>query len=248
MMPDEVEEDEASVPSEEISSEPEDDVDLEELPDSEIPEDLPDIPRPPLKLSKEDWKVLDSWMRDYIEGYFDAKMQDFAITDEPSPREEGASTDMLWELQTPEEPLPGAYTPATIEGLEVNIREFGVLTPNLLEKAMTRKVLYSNPTHEFLFGSKNKHRETIAVSRSDTEPHEFVESVVHTLLSAGMTLDAVKDEGGFSFVLLKKEDIRAALSIGASGLLSCVSLVVTADSRKEATVVTEAAGKLGASK
>ncbi|MFX1369278.1 MAG: ATP-binding protein [Promethearchaeota archaeon] len=246
MIPDETEE-EPAAPSEGMSVEFEDKLKIDELPESELPEDLPDIPRPPLKLSKEDWKVLDSWMRDYIEGYFDARMQDFDITDEPSPREEGASTDMLWELQTPEETLPGAYEPATVEGLEVNIREFGVLTPSLLEKAMTRKVLYSKPTHEFLFGPKNKHRESVAVSRSDTKPNEFLEHVVNILLSSGMAFDSVEDDGGFSFVLLKKGDIRAALSIGASGLLSCVSLVVTSESRKDAAAITEEIGGLNVS-
>ncbi|NHJ13022.1 MAG: ATP-binding protein [Candidatus Thorarchaeota archaeon] len=201
--------------------------------------DLPEIPRPPLKLSKEDWAILDNWMRDYIEKYFDSRMQDFAITDEPAPREEPSVSDLRWDLPMAESEIPSSYEPANIEGMEVCIREFGVLSHTLLEKAITRKILYSAIPHEFLFGTNNQFRDSIAISKLDVEPRQLAETVVQSLLASGLTLDSVKTEGGFSYVLLRKNGIRTALSVGASGLLASVSIVVTSGSRNEASPIIE---------
>ncbi|NHI82886.1 MAG: ATP-binding protein [Candidatus Thorarchaeota archaeon] len=196
--------------------------------------ELPVIPRPPLKLSKEDWALLDNWMHEYIEKYFDARMQDITITDESAPRAEASSSNLKWELPRAESGVTASYEPVTIEGMEVCIREFGVLSRTLLEKALTRKILYSETPHEFLFAADNKFRDSIAISRIDMDPKQLVELVIQSLVSSGMTLDSVKSEGGFSYVLLRKDGTRAGLSIGVSGMLACVSVVVTSESKKEA--------------
>jgi len=213
------------------------------LPEEEEPleeasvEELPELPRPPLKLSKEDWELLDAWMKDYIQALSHRQLQEFDITEEPSPREADPVPEsrMEWELSV-EAPFD-AYTPAVIDGTEVMIRRFGPVSASLLGKAITRKVLYSPVTHEFLFGTKNPHRESEALMKHDKEPHLVVEEIVTALAGLGMSVDSVCHGEGFSFVLLRKDGLRAALSGGASGTLVCVSVVVVGDNRKEVATI-----------
>ncbi|MFW9798932.1 MAG: ATP-binding protein, partial [Candidatus Thorarchaeota archaeon] len=211
-------------------------VDAEPEAFEEFIEEMPEVPRPPLKLSKEDWELLDTWMREYIQTLSERQIQEFDLTEEASPREEEPVTTTLeWEL--PEVEPFEEYAPALIDGSEVSIRRFGPISESLLSKAITRKVLYSPVTHEFLFGTKTLHRETSAILKRDIEPHLLFEAVVKALSESGMTIDSIDHGDGFSFVLLQKADIRAALSGGASGSLTCVSAVLVGSNRKEVAVI-----------
>ncbi|MFX1331093.1 MAG: ATP-binding protein, partial [Promethearchaeota archaeon] len=200
----------------------------------DLPEDLPDVPRPPLKLSKEDWEIMDAWMKDYIEAYFDSKKQEYAITEEIAPREEDDAAKPLLEWRLSDAGVAEEeYTPAEIDGSIVSIRRFGPITASLLEKAIARKVLYSPVTHPYLFGRDSMKRETTSIVRTDIEPRLLVEEVVSRLGQLGMQVESIRDSEGFSFVLLHKDGIRAGLSVGASGLMTCVAVTVVGVDRKE---------------
>ncbi len=88
------------------------------------------------------------------------------------------------------------------------------------------------------------HRETSAILKRDIEPHLLFEAVVKDLSDSGMTVDSVEHGEGFSFVLLQKGDIRAALSGGATGPLSCVSAVLVGDDRKEVATISSKLAKV----
>ncbi|MFW9968055.1 MAG: ATP-binding protein, partial [Candidatus Thorarchaeota archaeon] len=189
-----------------------------------IAEDLPKVPRPPLKLSKEDWEVMDAWMKEYIEGYFERQKQEYAITEETGPREGENTAKPLLEWTITDADIQEEYTPAEIDGSVVSIRRFGPITRSLLMKAVVRKVLYSPVTHAYLFGRDSLARETTSIVRTDIEPHLLVEEVVSKMGAMGMQIDSIKDSDGFSFVMLNKDSIRAGLSVGASGPMTCVAV------------------------
>ncbi len=202
-----------------------------------IAKDLPEVPRPPLKLSKEDWEVMDAWMKEYIEGYFERQKQEYAITEEPGPREEDGAAKPLLEWTITDADIQEEYTPAEIDGSVVSIRRFGPITRSLLTKAVARKVLYSPVTHTYLFGRDSLARETTSIVRTDIEPHLLVEEIVSKMGAMGMQIDSIKDSDGFSFVMLNKDSIRAGLSVGASGPMTCVAVAVVGDSRKEVSSI-----------
>ena len=182
-------------------------------PEEATTEALPDVPRPPLKLSKEDWKVLDGWMKDYIKTLFDQQKQEYDITDEPAPRveeppTEQKSTDMEWELER----VP--ITELDVE--QIRIKKFGSLSALLLGKAMTRQVLYSRASHEFLFTSEKDVRETLLVERDGVDPLELAEEATSGLQSVGMTLHELIHENDFTFVCFRVDGLRAAFTIGVS--------------------------------
>jgi hypothetical protein len=215
-----------------------------ELIDEDIIEVLPDVPRPPLKLSKEDWEIMDAWMKEYIEAYFDSQKQEYAITEEIAPREEDDAAKPLLEWDFTDADAPEEYTPAKIDGSVVSIRRFGPITPTLLEKAIARKVLYSPVTHAFLFGRDSTKRETTSIVRTDIEPHLLVEQIVSRMGTMGMQVDSIKDSEGFSYVLLRKDGTRAGLSVGASGSMTCVAVAVVGDSRKEVASISNQLSEL----
>ncbi|MFW9788522.1 MAG: ATP-binding protein [Candidatus Thorarchaeota archaeon] len=223
LIPEDIEEEEFE--PEVVEEEPE--VVIEEL-EEKLVEDSPDIPRPPLKLSKEDWKVLDGWMKDYIKTLFDQQKQEYDITDEPAPRVEEPpptpkSTDMEWELER---------VPITeLEVDQIRIRRFGPLSALLLGKAMTRQVLYSRASHEFLFNSEKDVRETLLVERENVEPLQLIEDVTSALLTTGMTLDELIHEHDFTFVCFRQNGLRAAFTVGVSEDKVSVPIVVIGGNR-----------------
>ena len=222
---------------EEVEEESEPEV-VEEEPEAEEEpvEDLPDVPRPPLKLSKEDWKVLDGWMKKYIEELFNQKKQEYDITDEPAPRVEEPpptpkSTDMEWELER---------VPITeLDVDQIRVRRFSPLSKLLLGKAMTRQVLYSRASHEFLFSSETDVRETLLVQREGEDPTEPIEDVTSGLLSVGMNLDELLHEGDFTFVCFRKNGMRAAFTVGVSESNISVPVVVIGTNRKGVSALTD---------
>ncbi|MFW9889487.1 MAG: hypothetical protein ACFFER_14970, partial [Candidatus Thorarchaeota archaeon] len=213
--------------------------------EEDLPEDLPDVPRPPLKLSKEDWEIMDAWMKVYIEAHFDSKKQEYAITEEIAPREDDDAAKPLleWKLSKSDD-SEEEYTPAEIDGSVVSIRRFGPITRSLLEKAISRKVLYSPVTHAYLFGRDSVKRETTSIVRIDIEPHLLVEEIASRLSQMGLQVDSIMASDGFSFVLLHKDGIRAGLSVGASGQMTCVAVAVVGDDRKEVASISAELGEL----
>ncbi len=194
-----------------------------EEPEGVIDDDLPEGPRPPLKLSKEDWKVLDSWMKEYIKTLFDQEKQEYDIIDEPAPRveeppPEPKSTPMEWDLER---------VPITeLDVDQIRIRRFGPLSAILLGKAMTRQVLYSRASHEFLFNSEKDVRETLLVERGGVDPLEVIEDVTSGLVSAGMTLEELIHEHDFTFVCFRMDALRAAFTVGISEDTVSIPIVV----------------------
>ena len=227
---------------EDIEEEPEPEVTMEEVDveesAEEIVEELPGVPRPPLKLSKEDWKVLDGWMKDYIKTLFDQEKQEFDIIDEPAPRVEEPpptpkSTDMEWELER---------VPITeLDVDQIQIRYFGPLSALLLGKAMTRQVLYSRASHEFLFSSEKDVRETLLVEKEGVDPLELIEDVTAGLLSSGMALDELIHEQDFTFVCFRMNGLRAAFTVGVSEDNVSIPIVVIGGSKG---AVSKIAGKI----
>ena len=219
LIPEDVEEE----PEAEVVAEAEEVEAVIEEPAEVITEELPGVPRPPLKLSKEDWKVLDGWMKDYIKTLFDQEKQEYDIIDEPAPRveeppPEPKSTSMEWELER---------VPITeLDADQIRIRTFGPLSSLLLGKAMTRQVLYSRASHEFLFNSEKDVRETLLVERDGMDPLEAIEDVTSGLVSAGMTLEELIHEHDFTFVCFRKDGMRAAFTVGISESLVSIPIVV----------------------
>ncbi len=216
----------------EVVEEPVVEESVEEIDFEETGEDLPEVPRPPLKLSKDDWQVLDGWMRDYVEELFGEQKQEFSITDEPAPRsEEPAEEPSLSEVEI----VP--VSDPTIDASQVLVKQFGPVSKELLSMATTRKILYSKASHGYLFSSENDHRETIAVDRLDTESSAVINWVAAGINSGGLELDQLIHEDGFTFVCFRKEGVRVIFSVGSSGpLVSAPVIVVGVDRRGVATV------------
>ena len=214
---------------EEISEFEEDEID-ETLPEEEPTADLPEVPRPPLNLSHEDWKVLDDWMQKYVENLFAERMQEFRITEQASPRIE---KEELLSEEPVEIEIDG--TPTGIDEIDLNafsIKECSELQRPLLEKALTRKVLYSPMSHNFLFGSEVSHRETESIQSVGTDPIGLLRSVVGVLIAAGMKYVRTVEEEGFSFILLRKDGLRASVSAGVSVDAVSIPVVIVGDNQK----------------
>lgn len=198
--------------------------------DEEYIEELPDVPRPPIQLSKEDWKVLDDWMRKYIEKMLQERNQDFQITDTPAPR-----TDLEKPSLTEED-----ITLSDEEDIEIDvdfesfeIRSFISLGRPLLEKAMRRKVLYDPTSHEFLFGSEVKHRETESVQSVGVDPIRLLKKVIAVLVASGMKVIRSHSDNGFSYIFLRKDGLRASISIGVSLDAVSIPIVIVGDNQKQ---------------
>jgi hypothetical protein len=191
-------------------------------------EDLPEVPRPPLKLSKEDWLVLDEWMRDYVKKLFDQQRQDFAITDDPAPHLEES---VLEEPIHPEAEFE-TIADSNLDPSKVMIKHFGPVSKELLAKATTRKILYSPASHSFLFTSETNCRETIAIDRDGVDASELIRWVAGGISSTGLGIEQLIHEDGFTFVCFRGEGVRVSFSVGASqSLLSLPIVVVGVDRR-----------------
>ncbi|MGY5871281.1 MAG: ATP-binding protein [Candidatus Thorarchaeota archaeon] len=207
-------------------------VETEEIEMEESGEDLPEVPRPPLKLSKEDWQVLDGWMKDYVQTLFEEQKQEFSITDEPSPRiEKPVEEPSLSEVEI----VP--VSDPEVDASEVLVKQFGPVSKELLSKATTRKILYSKASHEYLFASENDHRESISIDREDIDPSIVINWVAAGIRSSGLELDQLIHEDGFTFVCFRKDGIRVVFSVGSSGsIISAPVVVVGVDRRTVASV------------
>jgi hypothetical protein len=221
---------------------------IEEEPEGEeleeTTEDLPEVPRPPLKLSKEDWQVLDGWMKEYVQELFDEQKQEFSITDEPAPRVEKP----VEELDLSDVEIVPAVT-SEVDASQVLVKEFGPVSSELLSKATTRKILYSRSSHSYLFNSENDYRETIPVDRHDTNAFLVINWVSAGISSSGLDLDQLIHEDGFTFVCFRRNGIRVIFSVGSSDtLVSAPVVVVGVDRRLVATVADQIRNSLHTSK
>ena len=196
----------------------------------------PEIPRPPLKLSKDDWQVLDGWMKDYVKTLFTEQMQEYDITDEPSPREE--EPHIVEEKALPE--ITIERVPVTeLDIDQIRIRKFDPLSKNLLGKAATRQVLYSRASHEFLFTSETDVREILLVEREGVDPTDAIEDVTSGIISSGMVLEELLHEGAFTFVCFRKDGVRAAFTVGVSESNISIPVVAIGASRKAVSALAD---------
>jgi hypothetical protein len=198
-------------------------------------EDLPEVPRPPVKLSSEDWKILDDWLRDYIQILFERQQQEYAITDEPAPRE-GLAGEEESQILEPSQELEVSHT---LDLSQISARQFGSLSPSLLSKVMTRKVLYSKPSYTFLFTNDPQYRETVVVQRRGIAFEKILDLVALGLQKLSMKLDNIVQDEMFSFALFRKNGTRAALSLGLCNDTVCVPLVFTGDDKTVLATLTD---------
>ncbi|MHA1577704.1 MAG: ATP-binding protein, partial [Candidatus Thorarchaeota archaeon] len=199
-------------------------------------EELSEIPRPPVKLSKDDWQILDKWMKDYVEKMFEQKMQDFAITDEPAPRTEEI---LPVPKETDSDAFPEISERDSIDISDFQIRNFPTLSDQLLETALRRKVLYSRASHRFLFESDPPHRESVSIQSETAEPTRLLEKVLDVLLAAGMRHVETTNEEGFSFVFLRKDGMKASVSIGTCFSQVSIPIVLVGEKNRELVTLAE---------
>ncbi len=201
---------------------------------AEAPE-LPDIPRPPLKLSKEDWAVLDDWMKNYVERLFEERLQEYTITDEepphvqPSHVHEEESKALLEDSPfdlTKE--LPGY----DLSSLKLSIRTFKNLSPSVLRKAMMRKVLYAPPSHDFLFSSDIRERDSIAIVSKHLDAKTLLERVVSILKTAGFDIIRAPQDDSFSYILMGSMNARASISAATTPSYACVAIALVSPEKK----------------
>ena len=121
----------------------------------------------------------------------------------------------------------------------VSARHFGSLSPALLSKVMTRKVLYSPPAHKFLFSSEPKCRETVVVQRKNMPFESLLDLVAGGLIQLDLRLDQLTQDGAFSFVFLRKNGIRAAFSVGLSDDIVSIPVIFTADDKNSLAKLTD---------
>lgn len=202
--------------------------------EADRPAELPEVPRPPLKLSRADWNVLDGWIREYVKALFERQKREYAITEESAPRTGEAPTETPAVGASEDEerpPIPAAPT-SLIDDSDIAARKFGALSASLLEKAMQRQVLYAKPSHEFLFKKDSEYRETVTIRRTGVEGVRFLQSVVAALVSLGLAIDSVRHTEGFTFVLMRKDAMRASISVGVSEESACVPVVIVGPDKK----------------
>ncbi|TFG99636.1 ATP-binding protein [Candidatus Thorarchaeota archaeon] len=212
----------------------EEDIVEEEVDFEESGEDLPEVPRPPLKLSKDDWQVLDSWMKEYVQDLFEEQKQEFSITDDPSPRiEEPVEEFPLSEVEI----VPA--TKSEVDPSDVLVKQFGPVSKELLSKATTRKILYSKASHGYLFTSENDYRDTILVDRHDTDPSIVINWVSGAISSIGLDLEQLIHEDGFTFACFRRDGARVVFSIASSGSMVSAPLVVVGVERKTVAAIAD---------
>ncbi len=189
---------------------------------------LPEVPKPPVKMSREDWEALDEWIREYAKVLFSRQKQEYSITDDPAPRhplaEEPSKTEVT-EVAAPEVSLDDSG----IDLSQVKTRAFGDVSPSLLERAMMRKVLYSSVSHRFLFHSNAVQRDQISFCEDGSEPMSVMKRVIVALLASGLKFDSMKEQDDLSFLRFTGKSMRACLAGGSSEGRTCVSVVVTAE-------------------
>lgn len=212
---------------------------------TELLETLPDVPRPPIKLSRADWEYLDQWIREYLRATFERRRQDVTITDEPSPLLQRAlaapAPEPQPDLLEVEVPKPRASTkPSAFDSSRIIPKKFGPVSPALLEKALTRIILYSKVSHDFLFPSVDVRRSSRAFLKERIAPLELLSRVVTHLESIGMTVNTIEEADGLSLVFMSKNGTRAVVAVGLSGKTVCVPVVITGSEVRTVNTLSDA--------
>ena len=96
---------------------------------------------------------------------------------------------------------------------------------------MTRQVLYSRASHEFLFTSEKDVRETLLLEREDIDPIAMIEEVTSGLQTAGMKLRELIHENDFTFVCFRVDGLRTAFTAGISEDRVSIPIVVIGGSK-----------------
>lgn len=186
-------------------------------------EELPEVPNPPVKVSKENWDDMEEKMRDYVHELFERENQEFSIEDDIV---SDTATETI-EIQTLE-----PITPDSQGDLSFGIRHFGPLSPTLLAKVLTRQVLYTKLTHEFLFVDTTSHRDIILFQSEKLEGERLTHAVLDGLHSIGIKLESIHKASNFSFALLRSESVRLAVTAGESGGTICIAIVLVGSEKK----------------
>ncbi|MGY5875932.1 MAG: DUF87 domain-containing protein [Candidatus Thorarchaeota archaeon] len=209
-------------------------------PEDEILDELPSVPRPPLKLSKDDWDALDEWIREYVQKQFEQKSQEYSITEEPAPRiEQDEPVEPIIKPEVILEVADGEFPNRN----RVRIARFSDVRSELLSKAVTRLVLYAKPSHEFLFSAEKLHRQTIPILLDSHDALMVLDKVFVVLQSAGFTVHSLVDYDEITYVLLRKDELRASLAVGTSSeSVSIPIVIVGTNSRSVTSVATEVQG------
>ncbi|UCE10202.1 MAG: ATP-binding protein [Candidatus Thorarchaeota archaeon] len=198
-------------------------------------DELPAVPQPPIKLSKEGWDQLEERMKSYVEDLFEREQQEFAVTDEPSPVPTEAGSPDVRPLESIGREATIAIGDESVPDIDLKVKQFGPLPLSVLEKAMVRQVFYSKRPREFLFGKHGKSRDALFYRKEEVLPEKLAAAVLNKLLSYGLALDEVHHDYGFTFVLLSNEEVRAALTVCESDSIACVPLAIVGGDRKTVT-------------
>ncbi len=230
--------------------------DEDELPQEETPQPmaaelegaeesylLPGVPKPPIQLSKSDWEALDGWIKEYIQQKFEQELQEYTITERPAPHLEHPLEET--EVIEPSDDLSSSSTIINLN--KIQFASFTNLQPSLLSKAMTRLVLYSPPTHDFLFYSNKLHRDSIQILKASQNPTHIVSLLGSSLQEQGFTVQNYVQHESFTFVLLRKNHIRAAFAVGlSSGNVSIPLIIVGSNSGEVSAIAAEIGNQLRA--
>ncbi len=199
-----------------------------------------DVPRPPINLSMEDWKTLDNWVREYVQATFERLRQEYVLTDEAAPTRRPAvggseaQSPPRSEITTTEGLTTTQPIATNFDGTTVVPKEFISVTPTLLAKALSRLIMYSQSTHEFIFRTTDVHKIVVELTRRDMSASELVERVVAHLENAGLKVSRLENENGVPFLFMTRGgQTQAVLSVGVSTDIVCVAVVVTGHDRKE---------------
>ena len=215
------------------------------LPDESLEEEdaifeaerLPEVPKPPIQLSKGDWDALDEWIKEYIKAKFDQEYQEYTITEVPAPHLDAAISDDDMIL-LPDEPME--ISESFIDADRIKYTIFNKLQSTLLAKAMTRIVLYSPPSHDFLFHSNKLHREVIQIQKKTSHPKNLIHLIGNAFKEQNFTIQDYVDYESFTFTFLTKNQTRAAFAVGVSeGVVSAPIVIVGPNSGEVAKTVVE---------
>jgi hypothetical protein len=198
---------------------------LELVYDEIVPEDeeavIDDQPRPPLKLNRESWELLEGWMKEYIQDRMERTQQDLSITEEP----------VQETVEPTDEEEPEVVLTEDFDTVNVRVKNFGPVPAELLSKASVRKILYTEVTHKFLLPEKQLFRESILSLKKDYVPVDLVSLVVNELQNLGFSVGAMISQDGFSFIRLRKNGIRAVITVATSDDITVVPVVMTGADR-----------------
>ncbi|NWF96906.1 MAG: ATP-binding protein [Candidatus Thorarchaeota archaeon] len=209
--------------------------------DDDVSYSLPAVSPPPLRLSRTDWERLDEHIRDYIAAMLDRRMQELLLTDEPSPVREVSASMVAAPPDTRETsaPTPQAEESIPFDASRVLVKKFGPLTRSLLERSLTRTLLYARTPHEYLFPMGTIHRVNWSIMSESVSAATLVAAVIARLQSAGMSVVSVREDSGVTFVFLSKNVTKAALMVGESQGLVCVPVVIAGPDARPVNAVAD---------